>query len=382
MSFFKPKHIKEGKMLLKGVRKFVRYNRDLIKPEQGKTIEMVEGEFREKLNDASTSKEDLDKAAHVLTEACEKSVPSYQTSMLKENLEVIFVAVVIAMGIRAYFVQPFKIPTGSMQPTLNGIIAHPHRQAHPVKGEDYTEPGRFGQIWDKMYYGRSYINLVAEEDDTVLLSQMREVKFMGFFPRTEIPCSSGRVYTVAGPKGKVDDLITNAVNRNQVVKKDQAIARGFIDTGDQVLVDKFTYHWKQPTRGEVFVFVTRGIAGIERGFSASQRAGGSQHYIKRLGGVPGDHLKVEPPNLYINGKLAEEEGFQNVMSKKNGYGGYTSGMGYQLEFNLGEEEYVALGDNSGNSYDSRGWGTVPRDNIVGRALYVYLPFGHHWGRIH
>ncbi len=91
---------------------------------------------------------------------------------------------------------------------------------------------------------------------------------------------------------------------------------------------------------------------------------------------------MAPPNLFINGKLAEEEGFRKVMSKKDGYKGYTSGVGYQLNFDLGDEEYVALGDNSGNSLDSRGWGVVPRDNIVGRALYVYLPFGHHWGRIH
>ncbi len=382
MSFFKPKHIKEGKLLLKGVRKFVRYNRDLIKDEQAKKIEVIEGEFREKLDQAEVTEDELNKAAVELTDVCEKSVPSYKSSMLKENLEVIFVAVVIAMGIRAYFVQPFKIPTGSMQPTLNGIIAYPHKQAHSVEGSDYTEPGRFGQIWEKLYYGRNYINLVAEGSDTVLLSQMEEVKFLRFFTRTEIPCSSGRVYTVSGTKKKVRELITNSVRHNQVVKKGQPIARGYIDTGDQVLVDKFSYHWIKPKRGEVFVFVTRGIDGIERTFSPDQRMGGAQHYIKRLGGVPGDELKVEPPNLFINGKLAEEEGFRNVMSKENGYNGYTSGVGYQLDFKLGDEEYVALGDNSGNSYDSRGWGVVPRDNIVGRALYVYLPIGHHWGRIH
>lgn len=382
MSFFKPKHVKDGKLLLKGVSKFVRYNRDLIQAEQGKTIEVVEGEFREKLDDPDVTKEVLDKAAVELTEACERAVPTYKSSMLKENLEVIFVAVVIAMGIRAYFVQPFKIPTGSMQPTLNGIIAYPHREAHPVEGSDYTEPGRLGQIWEKIYYGRSYVNLVSEGEDTILLSQMKEVKFLKFFTRTEIPCRSGRVYTVAGNKDKVDDLITNAVSRNQVVKKGQPIARGYVDTGDQVLVDKFSYHWMKPKRGEVFVFVTRGINGIERNFSPSQRLGGSQHYIKRLGGVPGDKLRVDPPNLYINGELAKEEGFRNVMSEKDGYKGYTSGVGYQLAFDLGDEQYVALGDNSGNSFDSRGWGVVPRDNIVGRALYVYLPFGHHWGKIH
>jgi len=122
--FFKPKHVKEGKLLLRGVRKFVRYNRDLISSEQGKKVEVIEGEFRETLDRPGVTKEELNEAAVKLTEACEKSVPSYKSSMLKENLEVIFVAVVIAMGIRAYFVQPFKIPTGSMQPTLNGIIAY------------------------------------------------------------------------------------------------------------------------------------------------------------------------------------------------------------------------------------------------------------------
>jgi signal peptidase I len=381
MSFFKPKHIKEGRLLLKGVRKFVRYNKDLISPEQGKNVEVIEGEFRETLERPGVSKDELDKAAVKLTEACEKSVPTYKSSMWKENLEVVFVAVVIAMGIRAYFVQPFKIPTGSMQPTLNGIIGYPHKEADPINGTDYTEPGRLGQMWEKIYYGRSYVNLVSEGDDTLLISQMKNVSFLKFFSRTQIPCRSGRVYTVSGPADEVEHILTNAVQRNQVVKKGQTIARGYIDTGDQVLVDKFSYHWRKPKRGEVFVFVTRGIRGIEMGFSPDQRKGGSQHYIKRLGGVPGDKLKVDPPNLYIDGELAKEEGFRRVMSQKDGYKGYTSGIRYTLDFDLGPEEYIALGDNSGNSFDSRGWGTVPRDNLVGRALCVYLPLGHHWGKI-
>lgn len=380
MSFFKPKHIKEGKLLLKGVRKFVRYNRDLISPEKGKDVESIEADFREALERPGVTKEELNDEAVKLTEACEKSVPSYKSSMLKENLEVIFVAVVIAMGIRAYIVQPFKIPTGSMQPTLNGIIAHPHRDSSPLDGVEYTEPGRLGQIWEKLFYGRSYVNLVSEGDDTILLSEAKEVKSMVFFTRTEIPCRSGRVYTVAGKKGKIDALITNELRRNQVVKKGQVIARGYIDTGDQVLVDKFSYHWRKPRRGEVFVFVTRGITGIEDRFSADERRGGAQHYIKRLAGVPGDHLQVRPPNLLIDGEVAKEEGFLKVMSQKDGYNGYTSG--YKLDFELGPEEYIALGDNSANSSDSRFWGTVPRDNIIGKAMFVYLPLGHHWGKIH
>ena len=379
MSFFKPKHLKEGKLLLKGVSKFVRYNRDLISPEKGKVVESSEAEFREELDRPGVTKDELNKAAVKLTEACEKSVPSYKSSMLKENLEVIFVAVVIAMGIRAYIVQPFKIPTGSMQPTLNGIIAQPHRDSSPLEGVEYTEPGRFGQIWEKLYYGRSYVNLESEGADSILLSEIKQVKSMFFFTRTAIPCRSGRVYTVAGQKDKIEALITNELRRNPVVKKGQTIARGYIDTGDQVLVDKFSYHWRKPKRGEVFVFVTRGLTGIEDRFSSEERKGGAQHYIKRLAGVPGDHLQVRPPKLLINGEVAKEEGFLKVMSQEDGYNGYTTG--YKLDFELGPEEYIALGDNSRNSSDSRVWGTVPRDNVIGRAMYVYLPLGHHWGKI-
>ena len=125
--------------------------------------------------------------------------------------------------------------------------------------------------------------------------------------------------------------------------------------------------------------MTRGLTGIEDRFSSEERKGGAQHYIKRLAGVPGDHLQVRPPKLLINGEVAKEEGFLKVMSQEDGYNGYTTG--YKLDFELGPEEYIALGDNSRNSSDSRVWGTVPRDNVIGRAMYVYLPLGHHWGKI-
>lgn len=62
------------------------------------------------------------------------------------------------------------------------------------------------------------------------------------------------------------------------IQKGQVLARGVVDWGDHVLVNKFSYHFRKPERGEVFVFTTKHISGID-----VPREQGSQHYIKRLG---------------------------------------------------------------------------------------------------
>ncbi len=171
----------------------------------------------------------------------------------------------------------------------------------------------------------------------------------------------------------------------------QPIVRGYVDAGDHVFVDKFSYNVHLPRRGEVFVFSTRNIPRIEAELR-NQGIEGSEFYIKRLAGLPGDTLRVASPSLDINGQLAQEFGFQRVMSLRDGYRGYSNrdspgqfpvGFSYLTSpddpFSVPAGRYFAMGDNSFNSSDSRFWGTVPGENLMGRGVFVYWPFLPHWG---
>ena len=139
-----------------------------------------------------------------------------------------------------------------------------------------------------------------------------------------------------------------------------------------------------PRRADVFVFKTNNIIGLP-----PAPDGTSQHYIKRLAGLPGDTLRIQAPYLFINGKPAQEPQFKRVESRQDGYTGYTNDRpDLQAMVYLGTpnstvtvppHSYFALGDNSANSLDSRYWGFVPEENVVGRGLFVYWPFTKHWG---
>lgn len=392
---FTPKYLKQAKMLDKGVKKFLHYKADLIPEETMEKLESLRSEFRESVR--SRDRGEIEEKAKRLTRACEKAVPPPSHPGWRENLEVILVAVVIAVGIRAYFLQPFKIPTGSMRPTLNGIIATPLGE----KEFEEERPGAVGTVWQYLFAGRNYVNVVVPEDGQI--RNIREKTRAKFFTFTQMDFEgeSGATETLSiyAPLNKVLEdfglaqrfrIAPNLDRRSyniqggepyRVVKGD-VLARGYIDTGDQVLVNKFAYHFRAPKRGEVFVFNTRDITGIK----VDPRQG-SQHYIKRLAGLPGDKLEVRSPELWIDDKKATEQGFRRVMEDYREIEGHEKGytmMGrtkVKLGAERGRKEYWAMGDNSDRSSDSREWGVVPEENIVGPALVVYWPFAHHWGLI-
>ena len=402
-AMFTPKWKKEAKLLHKGAKKFLHYKRDLLKPDRIDEIESRRSDLLAAVK--AGDKDKADEASKQLRATCEQALPHFPSqNAWEENVEVMFVALVVALGLRAYVIQPFRIPTGSMQPTLNGITIQ------QSKDPAFKKPWLGQQGAELLLRGRSYRNIVAKSDMYPVGQPIDASWFL--FTRTKVKFSNGEVLSFPAAAGETWNLVSEPISpgsehrQPKRYRKGDPILRGWVDTGDLVLVDKVSYHFRRPTRGEVFVFDTRGIPTARREPGDKKMGGqeGGTHYIKRLCGVPGDTLEIRSPNLWVNGTVAKEPGIQRVISAEGDYGknnpkGYILAdplaTGYKLPLQRdgsslslaakaapGMREYAALGDNTGNSLDSRYWGTVKEFNLAGPALFSLWPFTTgHWGFI-
>ena len=370
-----PRYVQDSETLIKAAKRILNYRKDVAAPDQLAAARAGIVKVRKAIKQRSAPA--VKEAEKPLVEILTKIDPPRSNSWIRDNVELIVVVVAIALGLRAFYLQPFKIPTGSMQPTLNGIIAKPI---------DGPAPNFLVQAFQFVVLGRTYADVVSEEDNDGIVD-ISPVKLRWLWDGSLIRMSSGRAYTV----GIAPDILKNQFgvfpfpdDRNSVLgkkyRKGEPIVRGYADLGDQVFVDKFSYNFVHPHRADIFVFKTNGIP-----IYPQRPDGPSEHFIKRLAGTPGDTLRIAEPNLFINGQPADNFAFKRVASRQNGYTGYTNGnfMRYLSTpsdtVTIPPYSYFALGDNSANSLDSRYWGFVPADNVVGRGLFVYWPFTSHWG---
>lgn len=133
--------------------------------------------------------------------------------------------------------------------------------------------------------------------------------------------------------------------------------------GDHLLVNKFVYGlnnglmsrilpYKDLKRGDVIVFKYPKNPDVA--------------YVKRLIGLPGDHVEISGRTVSINGKPLQEK-YTQFIDAGSLYEPYRM-------YDVPEGQYFAMGDNRDNSQDSRFWGFVPRDHIIGKALVIYWSY--------
>ncbi|MGB3654397.1 MAG: signal peptidase I [Rivularia sp. (in: cyanobacteria)] len=135
---------------------------------------------------------------------------------------------------------------------------------------------------------------------------------------------------------------------------------------DKIIVDKLSYNFSVPQRGDVVVFSPT---------EELQKEQFQDAFIKRIIALPGEKVELNGGKVYINGKPLEEKNYlpdvqdtsievcTSAPSQPFLSGAKTIPSG----------SYLVLGDNRGSSYDSRCWGVVPRENIIGRAVLRFWP---------
>src|SRR5436309_8075428 len=190
---FTSRHVKHSRLLLRHARKYLRYKDDQLNSADRDQIVTGMKDLREALR--QRDRERIHSSADALDKTLHRLTPVTWESHWRENCEVILVAIIVAVGIRSYFLQPFKIPTGSMQPTLNGIIGHP--SAEPA-------PNILRQIGEFIVLGRNYINVVSREDDQVF--EIAPKKMFFFFTFSRLIGQHQKVLVYAPPETLIHDF--------------------------------------------------------------------------------------------------------------------------------------------------------------------------------
>jgi signal peptidase I len=348
--------------------------------------------------------------------AANKWLKTYPNAMWRENVEVILVAVAVAMAIRTFFLQPFKIPTGSMQPTLFGVTSKNYLPYVGQPGDPNFKIPTNGERIKEWFEGISYIHVVADTDGE-LQAVEPPVRFLIFNIKQTI-WIGGQSQTIWFPPDYGEQslqmragLRTHAdFGEGQKCQKGQDVVKIQVAAGDHLFVDRLSYNFRKPQRGEIIVFATAGIPEERR---EPFRVPGDQFYIKRLVGLGGETLSLAPDyevvgasqfggggvpvgHLLVNGQplSASTPHFENLYSfsgvpsgtktlpyQENQYYGHAliNELGPGREFQVATNHLFVMGDNTMNSLDSRFWGDFPAASSIGKSFFVYWPITKRFG---
>jgi len=409
--------------------KLLNHQRDQLSPAAGSELRESIENLRAMMR-AGSGRKKLEEGVAKLEQTASRKLIPYRNPGIRENVEVMLFAVAIAMSIRTFFFQPMGIPTGSMQPTLYGITEGNLGQAESVP------TGVNG--WVQHYLaGVSHYHLVSEGNWQLVSIDPPRKKFLFFYKQRltfrdldtknkivrdiSPPMNTGKSMLGYGRAltGSLSEFVLNSHN-NYIYKQGEDIIKMRRESGDHLLVDRFTYNFRKPNRGEIIVFETKTIDGINQDL----------FYIKRLTGLPGDTMRIGDDrhlviknNSWPNGKRldASDHPFELVYSfdagknpepaKDSHFSGHVNQVAYEKvlqqrrntlamesgvdpsriffsngnnisphftdgtqEFVVPPNRYIAMGDNTVSSKDSRDWGSLPGKNVFGKAIFIYWPF--------
>ncbi len=366
MRFFERRRLrKKAEHLLAGSRLARNMREDVADPVDLEKLTRAEAELKAaaKAGDSAA----LELAAEKLNETARAVCPAPTHPVVREWVELIIVALAVAMGFRTYLLQPFKIPTGSMQPSLYGIHYKPD-----------TAPAMFRTFLP--------LRLLRQAVAGEMPFEVRATSGGRIFSDPRVPERSPEtVWHIGNQTYMLSKNLTFHAKPGETVVPGQLLVSGVKVAGDHLFVNRMAWNFRRPRVGEVMVFSTEEMDPAQ--------VTPDTHYIKRLAGRPGDSLRIDSPMLYVNGEAMDRNpGLKKVVTCQPGYSyGYQNGKllpdvrflkSSDDVYEVPAEHYFGLGDNTMNSRDSRYFGPIPREKLMGPALFVYWPLSVRWGLIH
>ena len=419
LRWFLSKTVREAVTVHKHYRRLLAAQRDRLSPQAIVPVQLKLDELTAAIKEGHKGRINI--KAEELQFAAGKWLKPYPHAAWRENVEVLLVALAVAMAIRTFFLQPFKIPTGSMQPTLFGVTSKPDfgpvynlmiLNAEPAavrKAFDQQLQAQKSMAiptgWERVkqwFEGASYVHVVAQNDGVIkkvspvtklLIFNIKQSFWIG----STNDDSLGVEHTMWFPPdfGESDIVHRGGLFPGRFYHQGDDVVKLCVRAGDHLFVDRLTFNFCKPDRGEIVVFATVG----------TQIEAQDQFYIKRLTVLPGERVQIgNDRHIIINGQRldASTPHFENVYGfnpnkppRESEYSGHVNGTeaaiyglyrylaplfpDAETVYTNGPDSYMVFGDNTCNSSDSRTWGTFPAKNIIGKSFFVYWPLTERFG---
>ena len=414
LRWFLSKTVREAVTVHKHYRRLLSAQRDILSPQAMVAVQEKLDELCAAIREGHEGR--INVKAGELQAAAEKWLKPYPHAAWRENVEVLLVALAVAMGIRTFFLQPFKIPTGSMQPTLFGVTSVPDFSPSKIRyWAEYSKPAvleadlkeqvrlrdalKIPTGWQRIkewFEGTSYLHVVAQNTGTVEIG--KPVRFL-IFNLAQTITVGGVAQTLWFPPDFGEQPLARraglALDPEHVFHKGDDVIKMKVSAGDHLFVERLTYNFRKPRRGEIVVFATAGTRIPEQ----------NQFYIKRLTVLPGERVQIgNDRHIRINGRRldASTPHFENVYGfdpkqppRESCFSGHLNNAvavanniypdiaplfpDEHTVYTNGADSYMVFGDNTCNSSDSRFWGTFPTRNVIGKCFFVYWPLTDRFG---
>ena len=474
--WFISKTLREAVELHKQVLKLLAAQRDLLKPSQVEELESALGALEQNFS-GPIDKSKLNDEMDAMMQVADRILHPYPDPKARDWIEMFLVVAVLVLAFRTFFFQPFKIPTGSMQPTLYGItienlmdytgtgseeqgilratnnlsVFKPHHVGRTIsfangdqavitqfrdnqhvkisllkdlEEQEFTVsfvlPGTRSKFADKLR-GYSYHTLEAEGNWQLI--QINPPKSILPFIRKQIlvfkdldtsktieksvwfPPLDSHQRPVLGQPVALDSAVSraNQLRVGDEYAKGEYVYNLRVKTGDHLFVNRITFNFRRPRRGDICVFSTKGVP-VSGNINAPEI-----FYIKRLVGLGGEsvsigadrHIRVNNRRLdsndpgfqflydfpvshkLIDGKIQTAADYPAVDSVFSGHVNNSHVSAHRdlaprftdstSVLKIDPEHYLMFGDNTINSSDSRVWGQLPMRNVIGKSSFVYWP---------